>query len=92
VARKSGGGRSKAGSGRSAESPKFLIVRKKRGEVFFVTPDRLGAPVRDDKLDDAIDAYKKLEGSMEGVDFALLIPETEALMRVAMRASKNQKD
>jgi hypothetical protein len=88
LARKSTGGRSRAGAGRSANGPQFLIVRSNRGEVFFITPDRLGSPIRDDKLDDVIDAYKKLEGSMEGLDFALMLGEAEALVRVAQRAGK----
>ncbi len=61
---------------------KHLIVRDKNGRVYHVTPDHMGAPVQDATLNQTIDDFiAKNRSPMEGVNFALLVDESDVLLR-----------
>jgi hypothetical protein len=63
----------------SPQEPFYLIVRDKRGNIYFVSPDRLGSPIQQThEIRKAIDAYS----DKTHVDFAAIVSGTDLIVGV----------
>ncbi|HEX3430645.1 MAG TPA: hypothetical protein VHT03_07135 [Rhizomicrobium sp.] len=64
-----------------AAEARYLIVRS-RGDVYLIPPEQL-VPLRSPELNKVIDAWKKkLDATVDGVDFAALVKDVDTLVKV----------
>ena len=64
------------------EPARYLLIQDTQGNVYLVTPDRLGAPIDSGTLKKAIARYVTVKGTpLNGVEFALL-GEADTLVRM----------